>query len=669
MPPMRTRMLVLGGLFLLSACGGGPAVRGSGDLPVRRVVLYRNGVGYFERSGAFDGQELEFGVRQSDVGDFLSSLTAIERTPGGVRSVSFEVPEPPATPAAPPAQPPYPYPYPYPVAPTPPPTDESAEEETAETRMDVRLLFDADAHHDLTVAYVVAAPIWRPSYRVVLDDHGKVLLQAWAVVQNTSGEDWRDVRLSLTTGSPIAFQSDLGTAVTPVRPRVTDTGETIAAVPDSQTTYAQGAPAAAPGSGSEAGTDGDAVERAQNAFDDMGESGAPPGRASSRRGGGGRRDASAESAPMAQRAPRPSRPMPSPPPAITSDALQQSVRTMAAIGELGEGVTSYDLDHEVTIPDGGSTMVAILSTLVAGEEVDLFAPDSGVPQSMTHPFRVVRIVNGTGAMLERGPISVLGRGSFLGQGVLDNLPRDATSFVPFAVDRTVALESSIENGEAEGRLVRISHGNVTIERFSQRTTVYRARNGGTAAVKVFVRHARIVGAELRTPGENVETTATTALVPLQVPPHGDAEVRVVDRTPVQRTVEFVSDFAAEAVALYLSGPAVDAAQGPALARAIAIRTQLIDAQHRAQAASTQRDELQNASQETRANLEAIQRVASAADLRQRLVRRLADLDQNIAALTRTIVDAQTSVSELQVRMNEAIQDVTLEVPRPAAAAR
>jgi len=666
MPPMRTPMLVLGGLFLLSACGGGPAVRSSSDLPVRRVVLYRNGVGYFERSGAFDGQELEFGVRQSDVGDFLSSLTAIERTPGGVRSVSFEVPEPPATPAAPPAQPPYPYPYPYPVPPPTPPA-ESAEEEAAEARMDVRLLFDADAHHDLTVAYVVAAPIWRPSYRVVLDDHGKVLLQAWAVVQNTSGEDWRNVRLSLTTGSPIAFQSDLGTAVTPVRPRVTDTGETIAAVPDSQTTYAQGALAAAPGYGGEAGSDGDLAD---GVYAELEESNAPAARGGG--GGGARRASGAGVAPAAsvqQRAVRSARPMPRPPPAITSGALQQSVRTMAAIGELGEGVTSYDLDHEVTIPDGGSTMVAILSTLVAGEEVDLFAPDSGVPQSMTHPFRVVRIVNGTGAMLERGPISVLGRGSFLGQGVLDNLPRDATSFVPFAVDRTVAVESSVENGEAEGRLVRISHGNVTIERFSQRTTVYRARNGGTAAVKVFVRHARIVGAELRTPGENVEATDATALVPLQVPAHGDAEVRVIDRTPVQRTVEFVSDFAAEAVALYLSGPAVDAAQGPALTRAIAIRTQLIDAQHRAQAASTQRDELQNASQETRDNLEAIQRVASAADLRQRLVRRLADLDQNIAALTRTIVDAQTSVSELQVRMNEAIQDVTLEVPRPAAAAR
>lgn len=654
---MSPRALAVSALLLLAACGGGPAVRGSNDLPVRRVVLYRNGVGYFERSGAFAGQELEFGVRQNDVGDFLSSLTAIERTPGGVRSVSFEVPEPPATPAAAPVQP-SPYPCAYPGTPQPAPTP-PPEADAEEARMDVRLLFDDDARHDLTVAYVVAAPIWRPSYRVVLDEHGKVLLQAWAVVQNTSGEDWRNVRLSLTTGAPIAFQSDLGTAVTPVRPRVTDTGETISAVPESQTTYAQAPP---PPPAAQAGYGGPPSDGDELLAD------RESGRDASR-GGGRRARPASGAAPAPAAMPRPSRR--SAPtmeaPAFTTEALRQSVRTMAAVAELGEGVTSYDLDHRVTIPDGGSTMVAILSTLVAGEEVDLFAPDDGVPLSMTHPFRVVRIVNGTGAMLERGPISVLGRGSFLGQGVLETLPRDATSFVPFAVDRTVAVESNVQMGEAEGRLVRISHGNVTVERFSQRTTVYKARNGGAAAVKVYVRHARIAGAELSAPGVNLETTDATALVPIQVPAHGDAEVSVVDRTPVQRTVEFVSDFAAEAVALYLSGPAVDAAQGPALQRALALRTQLVDAQTRAQTASTERDELQNASQETRDNLEAIRTVASAADLRQRLVRRLADLDANIAALTRTIVDAQTSLSELRVRLNEAIQDVTLDVPRPAAA--
>ncbi|NUO47529.1 MAG: DUF4139 domain-containing protein, partial [Polyangiaceae bacterium] len=67
--------------------------------------------------------------------------------------------------------------------------------------------------HDLLVSYVVSAPMWKPTYRVVLpkEGKGKALLQGWAVVDNTSGEDWADVNLGLTSGAPIAFRYDLHT--------------------------------------------------------------------------------------------------------------------------------------------------------------------------------------------------------------------------------------------------------------------------------------------------------------------------------------------------------------------------------------------------------------------------------------------------------------------------
>src|SRR5205823_14696175 len=74
--------------------------------------------------------------------------------------------------------------------------------------------------HDLLVSYVVAAPMWKPTYRVVLPDggKGKALLQAWAVVDNTTGEEWHDVKLALTAGAPIAFRYDLHTPRDVARP-------------------------------------------------------------------------------------------------------------------------------------------------------------------------------------------------------------------------------------------------------------------------------------------------------------------------------------------------------------------------------------------------------------------------------------------------------------------
>src|SRR3712207_5473744 len=57
----------------------------------------------------------------------------------------------------------------------------------------------------MLVSYTVAAPIWKTTYRVVLDDEGKPFFQGWAIVDNVSEEDWIDVQLSLISGTPISF--------------------------------------------------------------------------------------------------------------------------------------------------------------------------------------------------------------------------------------------------------------------------------------------------------------------------------------------------------------------------------------------------------------------------------------------------------------------------------
>ena len=69
-------------------CARGPNV-GSSQLPLKRVVVYRNGVGYFERSGRVDDESVKFEMRQRMVGDFLASLAVIERGGSSVRSASF----------------------------------------------------------------------------------------------------------------------------------------------------------------------------------------------------------------------------------------------------------------------------------------------------------------------------------------------------------------------------------------------------------------------------------------------------------------------------------------------------------------------------------------------------------------------------------------------------
>jgi hypothetical protein len=74
----------------------------------------------------------------------------------------------------------------------------------------VSINFVGEGKREVRVSYVVENPIWKTSYRLVLDKQNqKPFLQGWAVVENPSDEDWKDVRMALVSGRPISFQMDL----------------------------------------------------------------------------------------------------------------------------------------------------------------------------------------------------------------------------------------------------------------------------------------------------------------------------------------------------------------------------------------------------------------------------------------------------------------------------
>src|SRR5262249_38826741 len=86
----------------------------------------------------------------------------------------------------------------------------------------VSLHFAGDGKRKVQVGYVVEAPIWKTSYRLMLDAENKEKprLQGWAVVENPTDEDWSGVRMALISGRPISFRMDLYNPLFVPRPTV-----------------------------------------------------------------------------------------------------------------------------------------------------------------------------------------------------------------------------------------------------------------------------------------------------------------------------------------------------------------------------------------------------------------------------------------------------------------
>ncbi|CAH0299154.1 DUF4139 domain-containing protein [Roseomonas sp. CECT 9278] len=276
-----------------------------------------------------------------------------------------------------------------------------------ERRIEIRLR--ADRARQVAVLYVAGAPLWKPSYRLLVPPMGapaatptQARLQGWAVVENASGSDWDAVRLALVSGEAAAFRQRIYQPITVARPEMPvrvagavmvtpDTGGVPVPIP---------MPAPAPA--------------------------ALAGRMM---------DSSAAAPQMARRAGAPDAPG-----MIAGGAPAQPAA--AATAEASAGRVAFVLAEPVTIRAGETANVPFLDVRLPAERVwwiqDLNA---------RHPLQAVRIRNGSPHTLPDGLATVYGAegpeaGVFLGDAEIRAMPSGDGRILAFARDRDVQVAQS-----------------------------------------------------------------------------------------------------------------------------------------------------------------------------------------------------------------------------------
>ena len=498
-------------------------------------------------------------------------------------------------------------------------------------------------------------------------------MQVWGILQNQSGEDWKNVTLSLVAGAPLAFQATLEKPVIPLRPTVSDQGEVFGSIPTGETSLADQPAAAPPPPAVWAATPAAAPDMDD---EDLKEETEATGKYKKSADKAPSRSARAEAkdmgpmggAGMPGRYYQPaaqSAPMEAPRPMGVMPTARRSVSALAAVA-MEAGTTRYDLKFPVDIPDKSATMVMLLAKKVPGEASFLFAPDGGVPESSSHPFRVARFTNDTKGLLERGPIAVFSNGAFLGQGMVDPLPPGATATVPFALERSLGVDTSRDDHAEGARVALIEAGALEIERDYVTLTKYTIKNGDDNAAEVLVKHSRQYGTRLVGAPTGTEDNVGTgsALVPIHVEKHGTGVLTVDERRGSRMRIDWLTPLADEAVKAYMDDARSDKKQVDLLKKAWEVRAKLVSAIDERNKLETERVLLEQQSEQHRRSLKALEKIktAEAEALKKDLTDRLTKASARLNEVNPRLVAVGLVITENQIRFRDQINSVKVTAP-------
>lgn len=441
---------------MVNVSGENPQSGEAVSLPVKQVVVYRNGVGYFAHEGEVDGtQEVSLSVAEEDVNDLLGSLvvsdpggrapavrfpardplqrilasysidlngtfdlpsllrqargervsvSATDSVSGRILSVDVE-----ANPRGPERT----------LLSLASPDGlrridlgeitairfenqsvqqdlDAALEAIAGSRVkderDIRVGLSGEGTRTVGLAYVRPMPVWKCAYRLVLSDEGYADLQGWAIVDNPTSTDLVDVEISVVSGDPMSFITNLAEPRHVTRP-IVGPAVTENIVPQSYKA-APPMPAAA-GAGDWSG-----AEAADFAY-------------------------ARAAAPLAMR--------------------HMEVEPEVDGETLGLNV-AYTVREPVTIPRFSSAMIPILQHRLPASKLSVFEEN----RHDKHPLRGVLLRNTSDLLVAAGPVTVFD-GAYAGTAQMENLLPGTDQILTFARDLAVTAHMREHNVEAATR--------------------------------------------------------------------------------------------------------------------------------------------------------------------------------------------------------------------------
>jgi len=479
-----------------------------------------------------------------------------------------------------------------------------------------------EGRRTVRVGYVVAAPLWKASYRLSLAGDGKTgHLQGWAVIENMSGRPWTAVELTLASGNPVTFRQALYTAYYVDRPEVpVEVLGRVLPPPDTGAVVLEGGRA---GGEAEAQSKTAARRAAVTESEEMAV--------------GAMADVMAEApAPME---------MPS--------TVAQAAITAAA--EEATTQVTFRIAEPITVGAGESLLVPVIDRDVPSAPLALYQPST----HPRHPLAAVRLDNATDTGLPPGVLTLYERGAgganYIGDARLAPLPSGDSRLLSFAVDQNLLVD---RESESASQIVRgsISRGLLRLSVRQRETTTYRIKSAAKEARALVIEHPRRPGWDLAEPEiKEPELTETAYRIPGEIDAGGTATVAVaLERTTLEQVA--ILDLPVDRMQAYASARELSPEIRAAFERLAGLRAEV--ERHRSTLARIEQDRsvIYQDQERLRDNLG---RVPRDSDLYNRYLAKMSEEEDRLDGLAGEADTAQAALEDAEAALADAIAKLDL----------
>ncbi len=663
-----TRKTVVSLVLLLTVAAS------AADLPIREVILYKHGVGFFERAGKLEaGDTARIDFKSDDMNDVLKSLTITDRSGGKISGVRYDASEPLEERLKN-----------FPFAVGTGSTlavfldqmkgarvemklgNESVAGVIVSSRVvkggeremekeTITLLTDAGemrtfdlaaassikftdvklqgllkdylsvlnqarskdrrsvyidsigtAARDLIASYMTPSPVWKSSYRLLFAPQGEPTLEGWAIVDNTSGDDWNGVRLSVVSGRPISFVTQLYAPKYVTRPNA-ELADNLAAAPRVfEGTVSGGVeapramamvPPPVPGSG---GGFGGGTYRVKGAN------------------------------------------------AAATNRLDSTISSTAEGRDAGD-LFEYSFSSPVTVKKGESAMLPFLQQKLGARKLLIYQENFGV-----NPQNAAELTNSTGKTLDGGPITVYDAGTYAGEALVETVKAGDKRLISYGVDLGTRITTKFDSSKNVVREIHALRGTLTSKYAMEEVKTFTIKNVDPKAKTLIIEHPQRPGYKLLEPAKATETTANANRFEVKLAASAN-ETFVLREERVYDQSLLVSNMSPDTIAVWLENKVLSAAGRRQLELIAQKKRDIADNDSALKLADSGIADLTQDQTRVRANIQSLNNVKNQQDLVQQYASQLAANETKMAALRDQQSNLKRKKTTLESELNTLME--------------